>query len=166
MFLGKEIPCPLCGKWTMTESNKTTKGSSTGCLVLIIAAVVFSILTALAGCGQEQRAIDPVDRAISKAAKDKTLEAYLTACEFCKMYAPSGINFTTASGEPVTEGHARWVTNDYGFPSWIAFGFVDSQNTYGAMRHQKWYASIVQTEDKWKLMFLKIGDESLVNHYE
>ena len=108
---------------------------------------------------------DPVDAAIAKAAKDESLDAYLTACEYCKMYAPSGINFTTSSGESVTEGHARWVTNNYGVPNWIAVGFVDSQNELGAMRHQKWFASVVPSGEKWKLMFLKIGDEDFVNHY-
>jgi len=115
--------------------------------------------------GKPSPATDPVDSAIAKATKDESLDAYLTACEYCKMYAPSGNNFTTVSGESVTEGHARWVTNDYGVPNWIAVGFVDSQNELGAMRHQKWYASVVPSGEKWKLMFLKIGDEDFVNHY-
>ena len=88
--------------------------------------------------------------------------AYFAAKKFCERYAPSATKFTTETGRDYLDGEATWNTNSTG-PGWFATGFVDCQNAQGVMRHQRWAAQVILTDDgNWRATFLKIGGETFV----
>ena len=115
-------------------------------LLIIIWAAILIGIAALVGNDDEK-------------PRDEASRAYFAAYKFCERYAPSGKNFVSASGGDVLDGRAEWIPDR---KDWFAAGYVDAQNKYGAMRHQRWAAHVVHANGNWKLTFLEIGGEMFV----
>lgn len=96
---------------------------------------------------------------VREKSDDESGQAYYAAYKFCERYTPSGKNFTTISGEDAIDGKAEWLPEK---KDWFARGCVDSQNAFGAVRHNTWAAHVALEGGKWRLTFLRVGDEQLV----
>ena len=82
------------------------------------------------------------------------------AFEFAKRYckdqlkAPSSAKFSS----PGWDEHTGW--NDYGYNQWKVFGYVDAQNTFGAMLRDHWIAVVKKQGDFFSVQYFKLGDQS------
>ncbi|MEI8289587.1 MAG: hypothetical protein WCH99_08935 [Verrucomicrobiota bacterium] len=92
--------------------------------------------------------------------RDESSHSYYVAYKFCKRYAPSGKNFTTDSGGDVMDGKAIWMADT---KTWFSTGYVDAQNKFGALRHQRWAAHVLNNGTNWVLKYLTVGDDTLYN---
>jgi len=90
----------------------------------------------------------------AKPAPDYRWQAFYHAKNFCldHMAAPSTAKFSRLDWDEKTG--CKLLTNDL----WYSCGFVDAQNSYGAMIRSDWGALLLHTNDSFNLIFLSLGD--------
>lgn len=117
-------------------------------LVLVLGAVTFSAL----------RPHDTPFGNHPQPATDPGAGATYAAEQFVKRHlkAPATARFSSRLTDP-DSGRVRKTNGN-----WKAWGWVDSQNSFGANLRSKWYAVVRDAGDTWHPVFLRIGDEVLI----
>lgn len=95
-------------------------------------------------------------------ARDRTSRyAYLAGREFCRqaLQAPSTAKFS--SGD-IGRDREAYLEGEFHNGVWVATGFVDAQNLFGAMLRKRWIAHVDKDElGNWRLRKLYLGEEKL-----
>jgi hypothetical protein len=160
--------CPHCGH----PLKKKSKTSGCGCLVAGI--ILLGIIGAIVSQDTKNEKPSPSGsspkmepkKEESKKVETKPKEDYgdktsasVMAEHFIqkKLVAPSTAKFSSSWDED--SGAAGAVQIDNGV--WQVWGYVDSQNSFGAMLRAKWEVHILKAPyaDNWVLKYLRFGDE-------
>jgi hypothetical protein len=86
--------------------------------------------------------------------KDFGPDAYYHGREACRkaLKAPSTAKFSN----PYSDEHTGW--SRWGYNQWKVFGYVDAQNSFGAMLREDWLAVVKKGGEYFEIVFLRLGD--------
>jgi TPR repeat protein len=118
-------------------------------VVHIMRIILVFLLLALAGC-------DP--QSPEQAARASEANAYRTAYTMATQLVAQHLKSpTTAKFSSFQETGAEKAGE-----IWRLSGFVDSQNSFGAMMRSKWYAAIQnKSGDEWSALYIRIGEDEI-----
>jgi hypothetical protein len=63
----------------------------------------------------------------------------------------------TAKFSSITDDYTGW--NRYGYNQWDVFGYVDAQNSFGAMIRENWEAIVQQSGPFYQVVYFRLGSE-------
>lgn len=145
----KADKCPSCGAPIKKPTSVLALGCGGVMLIFIIAGAISATRSPSLPSAQ------PPTASQTETSSDS---AYYAARKFVEqnLKAPSTAKFSNLISDPKTGHTAMKAANRF-----KAWGWVDSQNSFGAMIRSDW-AAVVQRNpatDRWTLIFLKIGDQ-------
>jgi hypothetical protein len=162
-------PCKDCGQPISKRAEKcphcgvTIKKKSSGCaiifaaffLILVVGILVSSVMRTNITPEPETK-----EQREQKQHEEDASSAFYTAEEFVKkqLKAPLTAKFSSRYDEESGSTKSKTYTNDV----WKAWGYVDSQNSFGAMMRSKWHVAMEKKPgDKWTILFSNIGDQTI-----
>jgi hypothetical protein len=174
--------CPGCGKpnpkFVSKVQSAPPKKRGCGCFSLIIGVIFLFFLYAMieGTSNNSNTSSSPEPKAeTQKQANEPTTNqpdenharlnedsdgqrAYFEGEYFCKdhLKAPRTAKFSSMLWDAGKTGYRSIDTN-----SWLVYGFVDSQNSFGAMLRENWCAVVSKGGDQYQVSYLEIGDQKI-----
>lgn len=95
----------------------------------------------------------PVKPPVEKPWQDYAEKAFFVGQRAAErgLKAPSTAKFSN----PGTDSETGWLP--HGYCQWKTFGWVDAQNSFGAMLRENWYAVVRKVDDSFEIVYLKVG---------
>lgn len=143
--------CPHCGK------KRESKLGVFVLLAIILIIIIGVIISSQEGPPPQSSTSNIIS--VSEVT-DIRRDVYYMAQQFVRksLKVPSTAKFSDYLRYSDKEiGSANFVSN-----IWCAWGYVDAQNTFGAMLRNEWEVYLKQLPgDKWQLLYLKLGEEEI-----
>lgn len=139
-----QLAAPVAAPVAAPPAKRTTNALGCTALVLFLAVVVVVVIAKFGGSGTGDLG-GQEERAPWNAGKGFVLKS---------LKAPSTAKFPGAY-----ESNVGWQSA--GADRWQVWGYVDSQNGFGAMIRNEWKAVVEKRGSDWYRLYLKLGDEEI-----
>lgn len=150
--IGSTITCPNCQMETCLTDPKQSRGKknkpSITWLLVVVGILAVLILEKVIGPSPERDA----EAAKAKQSERAWYAAQLFVTRFLK--SPSTAKFPN----PNTDSTVGTIRD---FPNFEVVGYVDSQNSFGAMLRSHWKANIEFKDGDWKMIQMEINGQKV-----
>jgi hypothetical protein len=131
---------------TKAEVTGTRTGAFTWVFALFLSVMLIGYIVNL-GQGTDLMGVE--ERAPWNAGKGFVLQG---------LKSPSSAKFPSAY-----DGNVGW--DSIGSDRWAVWGFVDSQNSFGATVRNEWRAVVERRGTDWHRLYLRLGDQEVGDRY-
>lgn len=156
----RAVACPKCAR-PVSPPKKKKSSFASGCLiVLILMFVVPAIIVGIFGAAtnsnlQNGSASVAINKTNAFSLPDER-EVFYMAEDWIKdhLKSPSTAKFSNLHWDKDTG--CKWIKKN----RFSAMGFVDAQNSFGAMMREKWFAVIEVTPTNYFFPYWELGDQN------
>lgn len=145
----KADACPKCGAKRKTDSGNPV---AFGCMATLFIVGVVWFIGSIGGSGKSTSGTTP-------SKEDPGQSAYYTSKAVVQemLKAPSTAKFSN----PYTDSETGW--SKVGDDEYRCWGYVDSQNSFGAMLRSTWITQVKRSGTGWLPVYFKFGDEVVMD---